>query len=106
MTNVECRMKSGHPARFLHSSFDIRHSSFNLQSRCRMSDVTTSGQTPVPAVEEHHPHHPFLRATMCRPRMKNDECRMKNEERPSRSLSSFFIRHSSFNLQSRCRMSD
>src|SRR5438309_11831786 len=97
-------MKSPHPSRFLHSSFFIRHSSFNLQSRCRMSDVTTSGQTPVPAVEEHHPHHPFLRTTMCRPRMKNDECRMKNEERPSRSLSSFFILHSTFVIQSQIEM--
>ena len=25
-----------------------------------MSDVTMSGQTPVPEVEEHHAHHPFL----------------------------------------------
>src|SRR5438270_3771845 len=92
MSNEECRAAIPLAFLILHSSFDIRHSSFNLQSRCRMSDVTMSGQTPVPAVDEHHPR-------MCRPRMKNDECRMKNEERPSRSLSSFFILHSTFDIR-------
>src|SRR5437588_1491445 len=99
MKNDECRMKNEErPSRslssffILHSSFFIRHSSFNLQSRCRMSDVTTSGQTPVPAVEEHHPR-------MCGPRMKNDECRMKSGH-PARFLhSSFFILHSTFDIR-------
>src|SRR5437763_8038841 len=48
----------------LHSTRAIRHSSFKPPSRCPMSDVTFTGQTPVPPspehVEEHHEHHPFL----------------------------------------------